>query len=112
MSSENSVGLAMIGVGALIIVLCVPLLQGRIKPNGLYGMRLPKSFESEANWFKINRFGARKFIGWSLVLMLLGIVACFLPLRHHAALTGLLAFSPAVLVLIAAWQTYRYSETL
>jgi hypothetical protein len=71
-------GLSGIGCGLLFILLSIPLWQGRVKPNPWYGFRLPQSFKSEENWYRINRFGAGRLILWSLPMILCGIVFLFL----------------------------------
>jgi hypothetical protein len=32
-----------------------------------------KAFESEENWYKINRYGAQRFIIWSVAIIISGI---------------------------------------
>ncbi len=53
-------GLTSIGNGLLFILISIPLWKGRVKPNRWYGFRLPQSFKSEENWYRINKFGARR----------------------------------------------------
>ncbi len=113
MPSENlTIGLALILSGALIIAVCLPLLKGQIKPNALYGIRLAKSFESDENWFKMNRYGAKQMMLWAGVMMAFGLATFFLPLHSHQTLTAIVAVLPVLLVLIPAFQIYRYSKTL
>jgi len=65
--------------GLLLIAVCVPLAKRKVKMNRWYGMRLPKAFKSEENWYKINAYGGRLFIYWAIPLVLGGIVSLFLP---------------------------------
>lgn len=58
-----------------IILMCIPLMRGEIGMNGWYGIRLPKAFKSEENWYKINRYGAQKLILWCKVNIVVGIFA-------------------------------------
>lgn len=113
MPTENlSVGIALLLTGALIILLCWPLLKDKIKPNALYGMRVPKSFESEENWYKINRFGAKQMMLWAGAMMAFGVLSFFLPLKENQGLTAIVAVAPALFMLVPAIQIYRYSKTL
>jgi hypothetical protein len=57
-----ALGLSNVFVGALIIAVCIPLLKNKIRMNRWYGMRFRKSFESDENWYKINRYGAKRMI--------------------------------------------------
>ena len=65
--------------GILFIGISIPLLMGETKRNRLYGIRFHKSFESEENWCKINRYSAKEIIFWSIPIMIVGIAALFVP---------------------------------
>ncbi|QXD14526.1 SdpI family protein [Rhodocaloribacter litoris] len=98
---------ALLGIG-----LSLPLLRGRVKPNRLYGVRFRKAFESEALWYDINRYGARRMIFWSTVLLLIGLAAFFVPLEEEASLpVWLFALAP-LLYLVPCLETYRYARGL
>lgn len=68
-----------IGSAFLIIAVSVPLILGKIKMNHIYGIRVKKSFESEANWYAINAFGGKQLVIWSLPMILMGIGCFFVP---------------------------------
>ncbi len=98
-------GLSNIFIGALVIGLCIPLLKDKIKMNHWYGIRwFKKSFESDENWYKINRYGGRRMIIWSMVLIAIGVVAFFLPVSGTG--TILLASAPMIYVIpaVECWQ--------
>lgn len=105
-------GFVNIFTGMLIIALSIPLLKGKIKMNSLYGVRFAKSFTSESHWYKINHYGAKQMILWAVFIVLIGIVAFFLPLQEKSPLTFALAFAPVLLVLIPCVQSYRYAKKL
>ena len=108
-TSSVIIGICNLFMGALMIGLHVPLLQGKVKMNPLYGMRFKKSFESEENWYAINRYGARLMIRWSLVILAVGLATFFIPLDTRPALAIGLAFVPLVVV-IPAIQCYRFAK--
>src|SRR4030095_2737168 len=64
-----TIGIGWIAVGLISIGLAVPLVQGKVRRNALYGMRFPQSFQSDAAWFAINRYGARRLMIWALPMM-------------------------------------------
>jgi hypothetical protein len=72
-------GLTNIFVALLMIVVCLPLAKRKIKMNCWYGMRIPKAFTSDENWYRINEYGGRQFIYWSVPNIVLGLVMLFLP---------------------------------
>jgi uncharacterized membrane protein len=55
-------------VSPVVVLFSLPLIFGKVKMNGVYGIRIPESFRSEARWYQINRFG-----GGSLVLITIAI---------------------------------------
>lgn len=94
----------------VIITLAIPLVRGRISPNGFYGVRLPESFQSDDAWYSINRFGGKRLILWSVPLLLVGIACFFLPLQANTGLTLTLGFVPLIFVLIPAFESWRYAR--
>ncbi|MDR3626433.1 MAG: SdpI family protein [Ignavibacteriaceae bacterium] len=55
-----------------MFIVSVPLVMGWIKMNRWYGIRLPKSFKSNENWYRINKVGGWWMICASIVLMYIG----------------------------------------
>ncbi len=50
--------------------------------NEIYGVKIPKSFTSEENWYKINTYGAKVvIILHGIPLILFGIIGFFIPFR-------------------------------
>lgn len=74
------IGIVSILGGIASIGLAIPLIRGKIPMNDTYGVRIPKSFTSEENWYKINAFGSKIMIVlFSLPLILFGVVCLFQP---------------------------------
>ena len=62
--------------GLLLAGLSVPLLLGKIPPNGWYGFRVPSTLYDADLWYKVNRYMAR----WMLlagIITVVGAVALF-----------------------------------
>jgi len=76
-------GLYCIFFAALIIGISIPLYLGKVKKNRWYGVRIPKAFTSDDNWYKINRYGGKRMIIWSIPLAVLGIATLFFPFAGH-----------------------------
>lgn len=47
--------LACAGTGAVIVALCIPMALQKVKPNGWYGFRTPKTLSNEKIWYEANR---------------------------------------------------------
>jgi uncharacterized membrane protein len=64
-------------VGAIYVVIGVPLARGRVRPNAWYGFRTPKTFSSPTIWYEANRIaGIDLIIGG--VVIIVGVVALLL----------------------------------
>ena len=45
--------------GLLFIALAVPLMLRKVGPNGLYGLRVPATFQDESVWYDANAASGR-----------------------------------------------------
>lgn len=104
------IGLANILLGFLITILCIPLVKRKIKMNYWYGMRIPKSFKSEENWYKINEYGGKIFIYWSTLIILIGIISLFMPPLGEKRIV-VLSLAPFFIIL-ATIQLVIYSRKI
>ena|ERR1044071_149904 len=68
----------------LIILFALPLVLGKVKMNGIYGIRISESFRSEARWYQINRFGGLLFVLWGIVLGICGMLGLRLQAGQQA----------------------------
>jgi uncharacterized membrane protein len=94
--------------GILFIVISMPLLRGLIPMNRFYGFRIPKAFTSDANWYAINKYGAKALILWSMVMIAAGVLLLFVGLSSPFA--GLI---PLVICTAAAiLQTVHFARQL
>lgn len=107
--SNIILGISHISAALLIIVLSIPLVQQKVKMNKVYGVRFKKAFESDENWYKINMYGGRQLILWSIFLIVFGIITFFLPLKGNTFLIIVDAFAPCVIVIpvITSWVYAR-----
>jgi hypothetical protein len=108
-------GLTNIACALLIIGICIPLVKRKIKMNSWYGVRIPKSFESEENWYRINAYGGKELIIWSIPIMLSGVLCFFIPgeYQHKEILTLILGFGPLVIsLMITVIRTLLFASKL
>jgi len=64
------------GVTALMMAVSVPLMQGRVQPNRVYGVRTPKTLGDERVWYQGNAYGGRLLFRTGLV-QLVAVVALY-----------------------------------
>ncbi len=50
--------------GVLLVLLSLPLLWGKIPPNGLYGFRVRATLENPDIWYPANQYAAKRLL-WS-----------------------------------------------
>ena len=78
--------------------------------NKWYGVRVPKSYSSEKNWYQINEYGGRLLLYWSVVIILIGIISLILPPLDETMKTTL-SLVP-LLLLVPTVQIFIYSNKL
>ncbi|WP_078544622.1 SdpI family protein [Litchfieldia alkalitelluris] len=99
-----------IASGLLFVGISIPLYKERIKMNYLYGVRFSQSFKSDENWYKINKYGAKRMMIWSIPLFIIGVIILFLPpLNEFWMILSLL--SPCIVV-IPAIESYLFSKKI
>lgn len=105
------VGLSDLLTGLLLVLISLPLILRKVAMNRWYGVRIPKAFASEANWYAINEVGGRWMAVAGGVLTLVG--GCVL-LWPPATVTGVLVASlaPVPLVLFTLVPVLRFARRL
>lgn len=103
---KTAITLACLGI--IVILVCIPLYLGKIKMNSAYGFRFGKAFESDENWYSINKYGAKLLMGWAVAIMIVGIVCLYID--PQSVLTVAKISFLSLIVPIA--QTFRYAKRL
>lgn len=114
MDTWNWIFLALnVGCALIFVLISIPLLKDKIPMNYFYGMRVPKAFTSDENWYLVNRYGARQMILWSIPLLLVGLAALFVRVEDDD-LRVIVPFilAPVIPPLLSLFATLRYARTL
>ena len=106
-----TLGFANIIIGLIMIVLSIPLKKGLIKMNVFYGVRIPKSFDSEENWYKINKYGANRLILWAFPIIVIGLIAFFIPFNENEVFLWIFSLAPLI-VLIPTVEIILYARKI
>ena len=61
-----------LGMGAVAILLALPLILRKVPMNRVYGIRIPQAFVSDRNWYAINAYGGRWLLGMGGLLIVVG----------------------------------------
>lgn len=75
----NPAGIVHLLAAVVAITAALPLIKGKVKMNPWYGVRIPAAFESEAQWFEINRHGGRLLLIWGMAIAATALAGAFLP---------------------------------
>ena len=57
-------------IGFMEIILGIPLLLEKVKPNWIYGFRLPKTLSNKEIWYKTNKYAGRDLIVSGMIVTL------------------------------------------
>lgn len=68
-----------VGSSILLIVLAIPLLARKVKPNPLYGFRIRQTLEDPQVWYDVNAFFGRQLLMVGLLEGLATLLLYFLP---------------------------------
>ncbi len=64
--------------GICFIILGIPLMNMRVKPNSWYGLRIPKTLANEKVWYEANRVLGRDLFFCGIAVFICGMVGFIL----------------------------------
>jgi len=63
------------GIGLATTAMAIPLVLRAVPMNRYYGVRIPKAFKSDRNWYDINAYGGKLLLVFGLLLTVFGLTA-------------------------------------
>jgi len=103
-------GAILLGFGLILFLMAIPLLRGSVGRNNYYGFRYAKAYASDDAWRRINRYGARQQMIWSLPIIAAGLLAFWLPLDEQPLLLYPLLAVILACILIVTIRSYRFAR--
>jgi len=97
-----------IGMGVLLSVISIPLIQRRIKPNPFYGFRVPKAYKNEAIWYEINAYSGKRLFLAGIVVVVAAVLFALVPNLTVDVYSTLISIILAIAITIALLQSFRY----
>ena len=98
--------------GAILIAIGVPLIQGRVGPNRLYGFRVRQTLENPSIWYPANAYSGRRLLGVGVAEIVAASALYFVP-NIDVALYGSLVGGVVLAGLIVGLaQSMRYLHKL
>ena len=67
------------GIGALLVVLAVPLVRRWVGPNRWCGFRAPQTLKNRSVWYEANAYAGRWILWLGVALMSVAIVFYWVP---------------------------------
>jgi uncharacterized membrane protein len=64
-----------IAIGAFVSLIAIPLILRMVPMNRYYGVRIPKAFTSDANWYELNAYGGWLLLIYGVCLFAFGVFA-------------------------------------
>jgi len=92
-------------IGGLFIAVAVPLIQGRVKPNPFYGVRVRKTLSDRDTWYAVNAYFGRRFAVIGLLIAVAGIVLSPLGLIPHTGPMLYMALGHGIMIAGLIWVT-------
>ena len=65
--------------GLLLAAISIPMIMGKIPPNGLYGFRVKKTMENPEIWYPVNAYSGKWLLAAGLVQALAAVIAYYIP---------------------------------
>ena len=65
--------------GLILALISLPLIYGKIKPNSLYGFRVPATLEDPDLWYPVNQYAAKRLLVVGLLMIAAAIGFYFWP---------------------------------
>lgn len=104
------VGILLTAIALGAIAMSLPLIQGKVPLNRVYGVRTRDSLSSETAWYAINAYGGKRMVLWMALLAVYGLLYIVLPFQGTVS-EGLGVVIPSTLAaLMPAVESIRYGR--
>src|SRR5436305_5707067 len=90
-------------IGSLFIGGAVPLIQGRVKPNPWYGVRVPKTLGNRDTWYAVNAYFGRRFAVVGLLIIVAGILLAPCAFIPHVGVMGYMILGHTIMLGSLLW---------
>ena len=98
--------LMFVSAGLLFIALAVPLMLRRVRPNGLYGLRVPATFQDERVWYDANAASGRDLALLGACVVAVGLGSLVFPWEEQtiASFAGPGLVAAVIVLAIVGWR--------
>lgn len=106
------IGGSFIFMALVLVLVSVPLIRRRVSMNKTYGVRLPKAFESEANWYTINRYGGIQLVLCAIGIVISGVLFLFIQPDPVVWYFWVFILAPVWLLVPVLWRIKSFARRL
>ena len=99
-------------LGLLMVVLAVPLIRRKVKPNGFYGFRVPQTLSDPEVWYAVNAHFGRRLLVTGVATTLAALLLYTLPDLDVDSYAWALSAVFALFFGVGVVQSWRYMKTL
>jgi len=100
------------GNSILLILLALPLIARKIKPNPFYGFRVRQTLDNPDVWYDINQYFAKRLLMVGIFQGITSLTLYFVPNISVDAYTLSCLGVFVVLFSFAMFQSWRYMKSL
>ena len=95
-----------VAVGLLFVALALPLIRRRVKPNRLYGLRVPATFADEQVWYDANASTGRDLVKLGTIQMGVALLGLLAPLTDitYVLMNAAVVFTGALAMAAVGWR--------
>ena len=104
--------LLFVGIGALLVAMSIPLIRRRIRPNPIYGLRVPATLADADVWYEANAQSGRDLCILGCIQVAVALLLLVFP---GITIDGYIAVNSAVVTvgaLVAAVVGWRRANRL
>lgn len=90
-------------VGILLMIVSLPMIDNKIKPNHYYGFRVKKTLENPEIWYKVNEYMGKRMFPAGLVISLSAMGISLIPritVQQYSLITGFVNIFLITLVIV------------
>ena len=92
--------------GIIEIILSVPLIREKVKPNIFYGFRVKKTLSNKETWYKVNKYVGKDMLVAGLILSIgsIGFFIVEMDIITIVIIGLLLLTAPLVMMMVRAFM--------
>ena len=94
----------------LLAGLSVPMIRKKVKPNCIYGFRIPLTMNNPEIWYPVNRCAGWWLSGLAILLLCAALLLPLIPgmtVDAYAIVIALITFSGTLLTVLIGWKYAR-----